>query len=122
MCIGVLIVGAAAAFYEKQKSETGREFVFVISDGQGKGEVNSDSLTMKNYLVEKGIREERMIEKDKTACTLENIRFSKVKVKELSTIDIFSSIITFFTALFSDSEDIPAVPIPVLEAVHELLR
>ena len=77
-------IDRALAFYEKQKSETGRELVFVTSGGQGKGEVNSESLAMKNYLMEKGIPEERIIEEDGSADTLENMRFSKAKIEELS--------------------------------------
>ena len=77
-------IDRALAFYEKQKSETGRELVFVTSGGQGKGEVNSESLAMKNYLMEKGIPEERIIEEDRSADTLENMSFSKAKIEELS--------------------------------------
>ena len=77
-------IDRALAFYEKQKSETGRELIFVTSGGQGRGEVNSESLAMKNYLIEKGIPEERIIEEDRSTDTLENMRFSKAKIEELS--------------------------------------
>ena len=77
-------IDRALAFYEKQKSETGRELIFVTSGGQGRGEVNSESLAMKNYLMEKGVPEERIIEEDRSTDTLENMRFSKAKIEELS--------------------------------------
>ena len=77
-------IDRALAFYEKQKSETGKELIFVTSGGQGRGEVNSESLAMKNYLMEKGIPEERIIEEDRSTDTLENMRFSKAKIEELS--------------------------------------
>ncbi|MCR5611911.1 MAG: YdcF family protein [Clostridiales bacterium] len=72
----------ALAFYEKQKAETGKELFFVTSGGQGPGEANSESLAMKNYLLEKGIPEERVIEEDKSTDTLENMKFSKAKILE----------------------------------------
>ena len=39
---------------------------------------------MKNYLLEKGIPEERMIEEDRSTDTFENMKFSKAKILERS--------------------------------------
>lgn len=72
----------AIAFYEKQKAETGRGLVFVTSGGQGPDEVNSESLAMKRYLVERGIPEDMIIEEDESHDTFENMKFSKVKIME----------------------------------------
>ncbi|MBQ3938619.1 MAG: YdcF family protein [Clostridia bacterium] len=77
-------IDRAIAFYEKQKAETGKELIFVTSVGQGENEANSESLAMKNYLLEKGIPEERMIEEDRSTDTFENMKFSKAKILERS--------------------------------------
>ena len=73
----------ALAFYKKQKEETGREFIFITSGGQGENEVNSESLAMKNYLLEKGVPEERIIEEDGSTDTFENMKNSKAKIEAL---------------------------------------
>ncbi len=75
-------IDRAIAFYERQKAETGKELTFVTSGGQGPGEANSESLAMKNYLLERGIPEERIIEEDRSSDTMENMRFSKEKITE----------------------------------------
>ncbi len=72
----------ALAFYKKQKEETGKELTFVTSGGQGPDEAVSESAAMKRYLTENGIPEERIIEEDRSTDTLENMRFSKEKIKE----------------------------------------
>lgn len=77
-------IDRAIAFYEKQKAETGKELIFVTSGGQGENEANSESLAMKNYLLEKGVPEERIIEEDKSTDTFENMKFSKAKIEELA--------------------------------------
>ena len=77
-------IDRALAFDKKQREETGRELIFIASGGQGPGEVNSESLAMKNYLMENGVPENRIIEEDRSTDTLENMRFSKAKIEELS--------------------------------------
>ena len=73
----------ALDFYEKQKAETGRELIFVTSGGQGPDEIISESASMKRYLTEHGIPEGRIVEEDRSADTLENMRFSKEKIREI---------------------------------------
>ena len=73
----------ALAFDRKQRKETGKELIFITSGGRGENEANSESLAMKNYLIEKGIPEERIIEEDKSTDTSENMKFSKAKIEEL---------------------------------------
>ncbi|MBR4636892.1 MAG: YdcF family protein [Clostridia bacterium] len=73
----------ALAFDKKQREETGKELIFVTSGGQGENEANSESLAMKNYLLEKGIPEERIIEEDRSTDTFENMKFSKAKIEAL---------------------------------------
>ena len=75
-------IDRALAFAEKQKTLTGKEPVFVTSGGQGPDETISESASMKRYLLEHGIPEERIIEEDRSTDTAENMRFSKEKILE----------------------------------------
>ena len=70
-------IDRAIAFYEQQKAQTGKELKFITSGGQGKDEVNSESLAMKRCLIERGIPEELIIEEDGSNDTLENMKNSK---------------------------------------------
>ncbi|MBQ3791886.1 MAG: YdcF family protein [Clostridia bacterium] len=70
-------IDRALAFAEKQKANGGKDITFVVSGGQGPGEVIPESRAMKNYLLEKGIPEERILEEDRSTDTMENMRFSK---------------------------------------------
>ena len=73
-------IDRAIDFYKKQKAATGKELTFVTSGGQGPNEVISESLCMKNYLLEQGIPEERIIMEDQSTDTFENMKFSKEKI------------------------------------------
>lgn len=70
-------IDRALAFYNKQKEETGSEPTFITSGGKGTDEVNSESASMKRYLMEHGIPEERIIEEDRSRDTFQNMRNSK---------------------------------------------
>ncbi len=72
----------AIRFYEAQKAQTGMELTFVTSGGQGSDEVISESASMKRYLMEQGIPEERIIEENRSTNTFENMQFSKAKIDE----------------------------------------
>ena len=74
---------AAIDFYQKQLKVTGKELTFVTSGGQGPDETVSESASMKRYLMERGIPEERILEEDRSTDTLENMRFSKEKIWEI---------------------------------------
>ena len=86
-------IDRALAFYEKQKMLTGKDAVFVTSGGQGKDEVISESASMKRYLMERGIPEEKIIEEDRSTSTFENMKFSKAKIWPVNP----SGKIAFFT-------------------------
>ena len=73
-------IDQALAFAEKQAELTGKEPIFVTSGGQGPDEPISESASMKGYLLEQGIPEERIIEEDRSTDTMENMRFSKEKI------------------------------------------
>ena len=70
-------VDRALEFAKRQKEETGKDLIFVPSGGQGPGEVISESLSMKNYLMSKGVPEEKIVEENKSTNTFENMKFSK---------------------------------------------
>ena len=54
----------------------------IVTGGQGEDESFTESSIMKNYLVEKGISENRIIEEEKASSTLENLEFSKKIAEE----------------------------------------
>ena len=70
----------ALRFAEAQEAETGKPPVFVLSGGQGSDECISEAECMRRYLDRKGIPAERMILEDRSADTLQNMRFSKEKI------------------------------------------
>ena len=74
-------IDRALAFAREQEEKTGKAPVFVTSGGQGPGEAISESESMKRYLMEQGIPEERIITEDRSADTSENMRFSKEKIE-----------------------------------------
>ena len=72
----------ALSFYERQIRETGKVPRFVVSGGQGPDEVQSEAASMRDYLIEKGIPEDRILVEDKSTDTAENMRFSKKIIEE----------------------------------------
>lgn len=58
--------------------------VAIVSGGQGEGEDLSEAQCMRDYLIQYGISEERIIMEDKSTNTAENIEFSMEKIKEHS--------------------------------------
>ena len=78
-------IDRALAFAQKQKAETGRDIIFVTSGGQGPDEVCSESESMKRYLLEHGVAEDRILEENQSRSTFENMQFSKKKILERSS-------------------------------------
>ena len=75
-------VDKAIEFSKKQKEEEGKGITFIPSGGKGQDEVVSEAQAMKNYLIEQGIKEDRIIIEDKSKNTFENIKFSNNIIKE----------------------------------------
>lgn len=73
-------VDRALAFAEKQEALTGKAPAFITSGGRGPDEPISESASMKRYLMEKGVPEDRIIEEDRSDSTFENMKFSKEKI------------------------------------------
>ncbi|MBQ3567078.1 MAG: YdcF family protein [Oscillospiraceae bacterium] len=65
-----------------------QEVMCVVSGGKGDDEKISEALAMKRYLVDKGIDEDRIIMEDKSANTLENLKFSSELLREYGISDI----------------------------------
>lgn len=49
----------------------------VLSGGQGKGEAVTEAAAMAGYLQQRGIREERLFQEDRSTTTEENLKFSR---------------------------------------------
>ena len=50
--------------------------IAIVSGGQGKGETISEAQAMENYLLNHGIREDRIIKEDNSTSTYENFEYS----------------------------------------------
>ena len=74
-------VDKALDFYRLQKQATGKEATFITSGGQGDDEVISESESMRRYLIEQAIDDNRIIKEDKSTSTYENMMFSKDKIE-----------------------------------------
>ncbi len=65
--------------------------IIIVSGGQGSNEPCTESSAMKQYLVEKGIPEERIVEEEKSTNTRENLIFSKELIPENVSVGIISN-------------------------------
>ena len=75
-------VDRALEFARDQEEKTGRNLVFVPSGGQGADEIVSEAGAMREYLLSRGIPDERIIVEDKSTDTEENIRNSMRLIRE----------------------------------------
>ena len=73
-------IDRAIRFASEQEKAKGVRAKFVASGGQGADEVISEAESMRNYLVSKGISEDRVLLENKSVSTQENMRFSKEKI------------------------------------------
>ena len=76
-------VDRALDFGKKQYEMTKKKIIYMPSGGKGRDEVISESLAIKNYLMERGIKEKQIVIEDKSTSTIENMKFSKEKIDEL---------------------------------------
>lgn len=58
-------------------SRKNKDALLVVSGGKGSDEAISEALAMRNYLLERGIAEERIVLEDRSKSTFENFSFSK---------------------------------------------
>lgn len=78
-------IDRAIDFSKKQFEATGKEVIFITSGGQGSDEVIAESTSMKNYLLSQGIKEDYIIEENKSTNTFENMQFSKKIIDEINS-------------------------------------
>ena len=89
-------IDRALAFDKEQAENWNKCAKFVPSGGQGSDEVVSEAESMKRYLMEQGIPEERILKEDKSVNTYQNMAFSK-KVIEKDAGDLSKASIAFST-------------------------
>ena len=73
--------------------------VCVVSGGQGDNEPTSEALGMKEYLVNKGIAEERIILEDLSRNTYQNIIFSEKLIDKEKKVAIVTNNFHLFRAM-----------------------
>lgn len=74
----------AIEFAKLQKEATGKGLIFVPSGGKGSDEVISEAEAIRNYLLEQGISEDRILIEDRSVSTEENLRNSAALIREKS--------------------------------------
>ena len=67
-----------------QKEASGKDIVFVPSGGKGADEVISEAESIRNYLLSKGVPEDKILMEDRSSNTEENMRNSAALVREAS--------------------------------------
>lgn len=60
----------------------------IVSGGKGSDEKISEAEAMKNYLIEKGIEENKIILEEQSTNTYENFKYSKEKLKDIEDNDM----------------------------------
>lgn len=91
--LGCHVKGSEPSLMLKRRLDAAYEYLVlnpdvkcVVTGGQGTGESISEAEAMKNYLMNKGIDENRILEENKSTSTYENIAFSK-KILEENTLN-----------------------------------
>ena len=77
----------AIEFAKMQKDNTGKDIVFVPSGGKGSDEVIAEADAIKNYLLESGIPEEKILVENRSANTFENLRNSMELIRQDTKAD-----------------------------------
>ena len=72
----------ALEFSEMQKAETGKDLIFVPTGGQGPDEVIAEGDAIRDYLLEQGIPEERILTENRSKNTEENMKYSFALIRE----------------------------------------
>lgn len=90
-------IDRALAFGTQQEQQGGNPVAFVASGGQGPDEVVSEAESMRNYLIDKGIPDNRILVEDRSDRTIENMRFSRAAIENATDRDIAQSRVAFST-------------------------
>lgn len=75
-------IDKAIEFAKMQKEYTNKDIIFIPSGGRGNDEIISEAESMKNYLVQEGIKEKNIIVENKSTNTYENIKYSYEIIKK----------------------------------------
>lgn len=75
-------VDRALSFSKEQSEKTGKDVVFVPSGGRGADEKVSEGEAMRQYLLSKGIPEDRILTEDNSENTYQNMLYSKVLIEK----------------------------------------
>lgn len=67
------------------------ETIFVVSGGQGNNEPCSEAQAMKDYLVARGLSEERILMEDRSTNTRENLMFSRELIPDGASVGIITN-------------------------------
>ncbi len=99
-----------AAEYLREHEDT----VVIVSGGRGQGEDISEAAAMKEWLMNQGIGEERILEEDKSVNTSQNIRFSKELMENPEALAgiVSNDFHVFRAAHIAKAQGLNAVPIP----------
>lgn len=109
------------------------DILIIVSGGQGKGEIITEAEAMENYLIRKGISENRIYKEDKAIDTRENFQFSYEIVKKMNVKDkkciiyvtnayhCFRSGRYAIKAGFTDAHPLPAMT-PIMSILPNYLR
>ena len=77
-------VDKAIDFGTKQYELTKKKIIYIPSGGKGNDEKIAEAAAIKNYLLEKGIKEKQIIIEDKSTSTIENMKYSKDKIDKIN--------------------------------------
>ena len=77
-------VDRAIEFGKLQKEKTNKDIIYIPSGGKGTDETIAEATAIKNYLLEKGIKNKNIIIEDKSVNTKENMVFSKEKIDKIN--------------------------------------
>ena len=72
----------AIEFAKMQREANGKDIIFVPSGGKGMDEIISEGEAIKNYLLEQGISEDKILVENKSKNTYQNIKFSNELIKK----------------------------------------
>ena len=84
-------VDKALEFRSNQLKYNNKDLIFIPSGGQGSDELIPEAESIKNYLLEQGIKEKNILVENKSTNTYENIKYSNNLIKKKDAKTIFST-------------------------------
>ena len=90
-------IDRALAFDAQLAQHGSGPVTYVASGGQGPDEVVSEAESMRRYLMDQGIPDGRILLEDRSARTIENMRFSRAAIESASGCDASQARVAFST-------------------------